>query len=78
MIGHHARPIFYLSTRTLEYTTRDIELYIQILSIYLSRSIRYSEFRALHDSVAEKLGLPAAFPVAKVKLTLTLSILSVH
>ena len=75
MIGHHARPIFYLSTRTLEYTTRDIELYIQILSIY--RSIRYSEFRALHGSVAEKLGLPAAFPVAKVHWS-TLSILSVH
>ena len=27
---------------------------------------RYSDFRALHDSVAEELGLPAAFPVAKV------------
>ena len=26
---------------------------------------RYSDFRALHDSVAEELGLPSAFPVAK-------------
>ena len=29
---------------------------------------RYSDFRALNDSVAEDLGLPAAFPVAKVRL----------
>ena len=29
---------------------------------------RYSDFRALHDSVAEELGLPTAFPVAKARL----------
>lgn len=33
---------------------------------------RYSEFRALHASVAEELGLPTDFPVAKARL------LSVH
>ena len=33
---------------------------------------RYSAFRALHDSVAEELGLPTDFQVAKARL------LSVH
>ena len=28
---------------------------------------RYSDFRALHDSIAEELGLPTAFPVAKAR-----------